>query len=171
MRFSLSWTYLLRFQGTSDVDETIRRITSHKGEPLSHVQYVILSLNSSWHVCAHLNAALDCAGVLGVLIVNADGIPIRTTMENNISVQVRCFAEVLGRCRASRLAPEMKVDSARKRPTSLRPSSVHPSAGCHRLALECGLRSSTRDRKANLFESLSRRLPSAVRVSPWLLHC
>lgn len=38
------------------VDETIKRITSHKG-------------------------------VLGVIIINADGIPIRTTLENNITVQ------------------------------------------------------------------------------------
>ena len=38
------------------VEETLKRISSHKG-------------------------------ILGVIIVNADGIPIRSTFENNVSVQ------------------------------------------------------------------------------------
>lgn len=64
------------------MEETLKRINSHKGKGA-------LRTGGACLLCFPLLNRLWSAGVLGVVIVNSEGIPIRTTLERQYAVQVR----------------------------------------------------------------------------------
>ena len=62
------------------MEETLKRVGSHPG--------------ASWQTGNNSRALVlfdgrRCSGVQGLVVVNADGIPIRTTMDHDSSVQAR----------------------------------------------------------------------------------
>ena len=88
--------------------------------------------------------ACACAGVLGLVVVNADGIPIRTTMDNASSVQARF-------CRARASHPQHPRGAPRGSPAALRPRvrrSTSAPARLHAARSPHACRAPSRTRRA-----------------------
>ena len=85
-------------QSSSEIEETLKRVSAYPGAPRARVLPAALRLGRAFRIPTRerslpltlLPAALATPpGVQGLIVINADGIPIRTTLDPETSVQVR----------------------------------------------------------------------------------
>jgi hypothetical protein len=90
-----------RAQSASEIEETLKRVSAYPGAARSALRSPSLPIFRCVDAAATLRAHArlpaplpPCffAGVQGLIVVNADGIPIRTTLDNETSVQARAPA-------------------------------------------------------------------------------
>ena len=78
-------------QSANEIEETLKRVSSHPGARRPHARAPAAPVLRTALTRVGAPCAAQCAraGVQGLIVVNADGIPIRTTLDNETSVQAR----------------------------------------------------------------------------------